>query len=258
VFEYSAPWTITAPDGATIALNDGNGLYLEDVSGFDSPNVRENVNDLPEADGAIAGDFWYGSRPVTLSGTIALATAALRNAKIIDLIKALRGLRGDVILQTTPSGMSAMRAFGRIQNVRVTGGFVKKFQIGLICADPRMYGTTLNTATTSGASTSATNAGDYYSPPVLRITNYTNPVITNSTTTEAISFINLTLGTTEYVDVDMLSKTVISNLGVSRYSNVVFPASTFWYLARGSNTITIGGSGGGSKSFRIQWYDTWV
>jgi hypothetical protein len=257
MWEYGVQWTITAPDSSTVTLNDGNGLYLEEVTGFDSPNVRENVEDLPEADGAIAGDFWYGSRPVTLSGRIVGSTATARNTKISQLTSALRGLRGNVVLQTTPSGFPQMRAYGRVQNVRITGGFVKSFQVGLICADPRMYGTTLNSQSTSTASLSVTNAGNYYAPPVLRITNYTNPVITNTTTTEAISF-TLVLGTTEYIDVDMLNRTVISNASISRYANVIFPGSRFWQLAPGVNALTIGGTGGGSKNFRIQWNDVWT
>jgi phage-related protein len=257
MWEYGAVWTVTAPDGASVTFNDGLGLYLEDVSGFDSPNVRENVEDLPGVDGAVAGNFWYGSRPVTLTGRIVASSASARNTKISDLLIALRGLRGNVILQTTPSGMSAMRATGRIQNVRITGGFVKQFQIGIVCPDPRMYGTTLNSQSSSGTTLSVTNAGNFDAPPVLRITNYTNPVITNTTSGEAISFTGLTLGTTAYVDVDMLNKTIVSDLGVNRYANVVFPASKFWFLRRGSNSLSFTG-GGGSKSVRVQWYDVWV
>src|SRR3954470_7969212 len=147
MYETGAQWTSTSPDGATtVTFNDGaSGLYLESVTGFDSPDVRQNIDVLPEADGSVAGNFFFGSRPVTLNGKVIAPTAASRNNVVVNLQRAVRGLRGDVTLKSQPQGLPAMQATARLNNMRVSGGYVKDFQIALICPDPRMYSQTLNT-----------------------------------------------------------------------------------------------------------------
>lgn len=285
MYETGAIWTLTAADGTTITFNDGAGLILEEVTGFDSPDVRQNVSELPEQDFAIAGSFFYGSRPVTLSGKITnQASAAVRNVLVASMQQASRGLRADTTIASAPQGLPAMQATARIQNLRITGGYVKDFQISLICADGRIYSQALHSASASGSvatsgaafplvfpvnfgggtgvtvTVTATNAGNFNSPPVLRVTGpITNPQLRNSTTDEDLYVDNLTLAAGEYIDIDMLNRTVEKNDGSNLYSRVRFPASSWWLVAPGANTIELrAGTTTGSATLTSSHRDVWV
>lgn len=284
MYESSATWSIVAADGTTASFNDGTGLLLEDVTGFDSPNIRQNVQDLPETDGATAGYFFMGSRPVTLRGRMAgYATAAARNQAVVNLQRALRGLRGDVTIKSAPSGLPAMQVSARLDNVRVTGGYVKEFMISLVCPDPLIYSQTLNTQATSGSVAStgaafplvfpivfgggtgatvtvnATNAGNYDTPPYIRVTGpVSDPQIKNASTQQSIWIDNVLLVSGEYIDIDMAARTAVKSDGANLYSRVRFPASDWWRLAPSTNVIQMFSSTSGSSTLTVQWRDAWV
>lgn len=285
MYETAATWTIVGPDGTTIIFNDGSsGLYLETVTGFDSPNVRQNVEDIPEFDGAIAGDAYFGSRPITLSGKVAASSAAQRNATVVNMQRALRGLRGDVTLQSQPQGLPAMQTTARLDNVRFTGGYVKDFQIALICPDPRIYSQTLNTgaasgvAATPGASFSlafpinfgggsgatvtvnVTNDGNFTTFPVITVHGpAVNPQIRNGNTGESLFLDGLTLATGDYVVLDFSARTVTDGTGANRYSKVRFPGSIWFTLDPGSSAIQLFTSGASAATeLDIAWRDAWA
>ena len=90
------------------------------------------------------------------------------------------------------------------------------------------------------------NAGNWFSFPVIRVTGpITNPVITNNTTSQAIT-ITATIGAGAYYDINLLygQKTVFDNLGVNRISTVsAASALATWTLQPGNNTIAITGTG---------------
>lgn len=157
MYEHGAVWTMEGADGTTTIFNDGaSGLYLEEVSGFDSPEIRTQVEDLPEWDGAIASDSWLSHRPVTLRGRVGVGlTAAQRNAAVVNLQRAARGLRIDGTLKSQASGLPAMQIGFRVQSIRLTPGYVKEFQISVVCADPRIVSQALNTQTQQQTGTPA-------------------------------------------------------------------------------------------------------
>jgi hypothetical protein len=76
---------------------------LTEVSGLDSPDIRESAEDLVESDGGVHGNFYFGRRPVTLSGRIfGHATAADRDRRL-DLVRnASMALRSDAVLSWEP------------------------------------------------------------------------------------------------------------------------------------------------------------
>lgn len=284
MFEYGAPYSITASDGTSVTFNDGGGLVLEDVTGFDSPNVRQNVAELPETDGATAGNFFFGARPVTLTGRIINATPAARNVLIVQLQRALRGLRSDVTIRSSPSGLPAMQASGRLDNIRVTGGFLKQFQISLICADPRIYSQALNSSQATGqvassgaafplvfpinfgggtgatVSVSLSNAGNFDSPPLLRVTGpVTNPAVRNATTDMWLYLDNVDLAAGEYVDIDMANRSVTRTDGTSLYHKVRIPTSDWWLLPAGANSVELWATTpAASATVRVLWRDVWA
>src|SRR3954469_23136222 len=285
MYETNAQWTITAADGTTVVFNDGaSGLYLESVTGFDSPDVRQNIDVLPEADGSVAGNFFFGSRPVTLNGKIAANTAAGRNVAVVNLQRAIRGLRGAATLKSTPQGLPAMQTTARLNNIRVSGAFVKDFQLSLICPDPRIYSQTLNTnsaigiAVTPGASfpwafpvnwgggtgatlaVNVTNAGNFSTPPTVKVIGPAiGPQITNATTGESLYLDGLTLAAGEYVTVDFGNHTATRSDGTNQYYRVRFPGTVWFTLQPGSSTVQLWASGATSATeLDVSWRDAWA
>jgi hypothetical protein len=284
VYEHSSVWTIEGADGTTVTFNDGGPWRLEEVTGFDSPNVRQDVEDLPEADGAVAGDFFFGSRPVTMRGHIAAATAAERNSAVVGLQRALRGLRSDVTLKSQPSGLPAMQAAARLDNVRVTGGYVKEFLIALVCADPLVYSQTVETqsvlviptnfgvawpiawpATWGGGvgdttPLNVTNDGNFDTAPLLRVHGaVTEPRVSNDTTGKTLYLDGVVLAQGEYVDIDMAARTAVRSNGANVYDSVRFPGSAWWTLAPGDNSIALRGlTIGTGAELRVTYRDAWA
>ncbi len=283
MYEAGAAWTLTGSDGTVATFNDGNGLYIEEVSGWDSPSIRTNVEDNPEDDGATAGDSWLGQRAWTLSGKIVGQSASGRNLMVVSLQRALRGMRADCLAKSSPQGLPAMQSYCRVSGFRLSGAFVKDFQIQMISADPRAYSQTLNTQTdsnrtpspgaafnlvfpiafggTTGAvgQVSCTNAGNYPTPPVLVAKGpISDPYFENVATGERIVTDGLTLDPGDTLTIDVAAKTAVDQDGVNRYSKVLFPDSSWWQLQPGAQTIRLWGSGNSSTTeLDVSWRDAW-
>lgn len=288
--EYNVKYTLTGPDGTVATFNDTSdpnyvGVIAE-ISGFDSPEVRENADDLVQQDGGIHGDFFYGRRPVTLSGIMMNpASAAQRNMWQEKLSRATDALRGDAVLSWTPSGgVQQQIAVRRQQPLRVSGGWQKQFQISLVAADPRIYSSVLHTSsvvTSAGTGTAGrvypktypitygaasplgqllvNNIGTAPTYPVLRVYGPgNNPKIYNFTTGVGISLI-YQLGAGDWLTVDTLNRTVLLNDTTSRYSSVDFLNTKWWGLLPGVNDLRIAfDSYIAGSSLRVDWRDAWL
>jgi Phage tail protein len=139
---------------------DGNYVgVLTDISGLDSPEVRESGDDLVQADGGIHGDFFYGRRPVTLSGIILNPSSTLDRAqKVGKLTRASNCMRNDSILYwTPPGGVIQFLYVRRQQPLRISGAWQKNFQLQLVAANPRIQSSTLNTVASNGGLTNLIN-----------------------------------------------------------------------------------------------------
>jgi len=220
-----------------------------------------------------------------MSGKVVAETAAARNLAVVQLQRALRGLRSDLTMKSQASGLPAMQAGGRIESIRVTGGYVKEFQISIVCADPRMYSQVLNSLTgTAGSGSglgvawpvvwpavwgggsgadqvvSVVNVGNIESPPLFRVHGpVTNPEIRNTTTGTSIWIDNLVLAVGAYIDVDVANVTVVSNLGVNLYDRVRFPGSIWSLLAPGTNNLELRATASSSGvQLTVYWRDAWA
>lgn len=287
--ELSIPYTLTAPNGATAVFNDTTDPnyvgMIRDVTGFDSPDVRESADDLVQQDGGIHGDFFYGRRPITLSGTILNPlSASERNQRIDRLSAASNALRGDALLTWTPTGGDMrMMVVRRNQPLRVTGAWQKDFQLALVAADPRIYSYAVHsTGVSAGAPSSAgrgynksfpivygpaapsgqlvvSNAGDAETFPLLRITGPgTNPTLINLTTGQQLAIV-YTLAASEYLVVDMLNRTVLLNGSANRYGAVDFVNSEWFPIIPGDNDLRIGFSSFSTgAALQVDWRDAWL
>jgi len=285
--EYGCPWQIEAPDGTTVTFNDGGLYWLTDVSGFDSPNIRQNIADLPEDDGAVASQSLLGSRPFTMTGWINAQTAADRNQAMAQLQQAVRGLRADATFRATPSGFPPLQVAGRLDNLRyskIDNGFYKSFQLACVAANPRMFSQeehVSSSSTSAGASMGApfplvfpvvfgggsgaaasatlTNEGNMGTPPVIRIYGpVTTPEARNLTVGQSI-FVDTTLLIGEYVELDTAARTAVKSDGTNLYGSVRFPDSVWWQLQPGSNDLELRASvTGAGASVTVFWQDAWV
>lgn len=149
--ELNLIYTLTNSANATIAVfndpTDPNYVgMITEISGLDSPEVRESADDLVQADGGIHGDFFYGRRPITITGLILNPTSAAgRNAMMQKLSSASDAMRNDAILSWTPSGgVKQFVSVRRQQPLRFSGAWQKTFQLQVVAADPRVYSDTLH------------------------------------------------------------------------------------------------------------------
>lgn len=163
--EASIRYVFVSPTGARAVLNDPSDPdfvgYLdgeEAISGIDSPEIRDSYADLADNDGGVAGTNFYSRRPIVMNGKVFPTSATDRNTKLGKLMAATDARYADGTLYWTPSGGEEVFVkFRRQLPFRAKGGFNKEFQIGLVCADPRIYtvrSTTVYTETNgnSGAS----------------------------------------------------------------------------------------------------------
>jgi len=268
--ELAAVYTITGPDGTVAVINDqtsGNyvGTFAEDgLTGLDSPDIRENAWELVEADGGVHGNFWLGRRPITLQLTIQAGDATTRGARVEKLKRATRALRGDGTLSwTTPygGGPNQQVTFRTQQPMRVTGAWAKSVFCGLVCADPRIYSTSLHTTHIDGNGTpvTVTNQGDFNSPPSLKVTGPgTNPTVTNNGVN--IKFNSLTLAGGEYIVIDLVQRTIVKSDGTNQYGTLDFLNTNWWYLASGDNNVALSWQSGSTAAsdLDISWRDAWV
>lgn len=107
--EFGAHYSLySAETGVTATFNnpfDPNYVgMLTEVTGLDSPDVRENSEDLVESDGGVHGRFYYGRRPITLSGKVFGHASLAERAYRLDLARrASQALRQDAQLTWLPS-----------------------------------------------------------------------------------------------------------------------------------------------------------
>jgi hypothetical protein len=138
--EIGAKYTLTAGDGTVATFNDASDPnyvgILQDVTGLDSPDVRESGDILVQTDGGWHGNFYYGRRPITLNGTVVSPTDAADRARKLDLLRYVsNAMRADAILSWTnnAAGSVAMQTWVRRQQpLRITGAWTKTFQLLLV------------------------------------------------------------------------------------------------------------------------------
>jgi hypothetical protein len=288
--QFDTKFTITGPDGATVVFNDPTDPeyvgVLTELTGFDMPEVRENADNLVQMDGGIHGDFFFGRRPFTMSGRILPITDATdRNHKITHLQRAVTALRGDAIVTFTPDGGQEQFLAARVQQpLRISGNWIKDFQIAMVAADPRRYSTVLESSTVAADATAGVggfsfnlhfpinfgaasptgqvlveNNGNMETWPVLTITGPgTNPSIYNASTDQRITFA-YTLAAGETLVVDTLNRTVKLNGVTDRYSALDFTNTEWWPLVPGVNDIRLAfASYSAGATLKVDWRHAWL
>lgn len=264
--EVGIAYIITGPDGSRAVISNADAAtadadfvgYLDPENGItgllDTAAVREHSTEIPAGDGAVHGPFFMGRRAGTIQGML-LPNSAMTaiNAAETKLKKATRALRADGTLVWTPTGgTQRMLRVRRQTEVRITGRRPKRFQVGLVSADPYALAVVESTITGNGT---ATNAGDAPTWPRFRINGArTNPVITNTTLGKSFGLTyNLTAG--NFIDIYPERGAILLNGTTDLYSALNFITSEWFQLAAGANALTLTGTGSGT--LQTWWRSAW-
>ncbi len=264
--EINAIYRLTGPDGAVAVFNDPNDPsyvgMLTEVTGLDSPEIRESAIELVQADGGAHGDFWFGRRPITLTGRVfGHSTLAARELRIDRARRASLALRGNATLSWKPSDWATrtyvemFTTVRRQQPFRESGGWNKDFQIALVSEHAYIFSTELKTV---AAGVATENRGNMPAYPIVAFTGAsTNPTISDGTRTFRTT--GLTLAGGEAVEFDLYNHTGVFTAGArngqsaNRYIDFT---TTQWPYLTGlgtSQTFTLGGGGTASIIYRDTW-----
>lgn len=295
--EVGIPYELTGPDGTRAVFNDSTdpdfvGLLDGEngVTGLDSAEVRESADNLVEGDGGLHGDFFYGRRPVVLSGIVwPEPDMATVNARMEKIERATNAMRADGTLRWTPSGSVKRRLlYRRQQPLRQTQRRPKAVQVALVSERSEIESDALHTAilAVSGSSTeqgfgfdvafdlymgggsaagslAITNAGNGPAAPIIRVDGpITNPILANATTGEELR-LEYTLATGEFLVLDFSDREhTIKFMGTAdRYYALDEAASTWWKLLPGPaiNDVRLRGNAYSSPAaMTVLWRDAWV
>lgn len=229
--------------------NAGVAWFLQGLEGWDSPEVRAELQDRESDHGAWFSPAYLGSRPITLSGTVAAPDrSTLQDA--MDRLYAAASLSDTTLAvwEATPK-QSVVRRSGKVLAQYVTDR-TATWSVLVTAADPRRYGTTLQSGTTGLPSTTgglsfpatfpitfsattvsgqiiAVNAGTMDTRPVLTITGpVTAPSVAalypDGTVKQMIYSLDLASGDVLTIDTD--AHTAMINGTVSRRRFLTVPA----------------------------------
>lgn len=271
--EIGGVYTLTNPNGAVAVFNDPTSPnyvgMLTEVTGLDSPEIRESADDLVQADGGSHGAFYFGRRPITMTGTVyGHNSIAERNERMDRARRASMAMRDDSTLSWKPSignqGGFWIEMFvpvRRQQPFRESGGWNKQFQLALVSEYAYMFSVTQNSVTANPATVE--NQGSWPASPLLQVSGATSTNFRVTATNGSYASLVRTIGgfqvqSGETVEFDTLNHTAYfiagARNGQSANQYIDFPNTIWPTLPTGTNTVTLSGTG----SLTVLWRDTWV
>lgn len=267
--QFGVKYTLTSPEGLRCVFNDPFDAdyvgWLSGISGFDSAEVREAADELVGDDGGIHGTFYYGRRPVVLEGGIDPRPDTVeRNLRMTRLQRASNAMRQNSVLRWMPEGgVEQEIAVRRQQPLRITGEYMKQFQLSLVASDPRIYSAQIKEQIVLPAVHTAEfeNIGSMDTPPTISITGPGAALeVHNHTTGEFFVFTAAyTITGAQRIDIDFTNRTVKRENGTNIYSQVNFLNTTWFQLVPGKNNIALHATGtSGSTALTVRWRDAWV
>lgn len=263
----------------------GQGVQVLAVDGLESqPDLRVQDDIRGYLDGYFSGRDFLNGRNLTF-------TLQVMNDANGSMQTYLAQLKANLTPQQTGTGSLQFILPGR--NLQLLNARVRKREIVLdpeyvygrsiahvemFCPDPRIYDNatqTLNLTPSSGLgrvydriynlvyntgvagnSGTATNNGNTTTWPTFTITGpCTNPVVLNSTTSAAISFV-VTMSGNDVLVIDPELRSVTLN-GVSA-RNLLLNSSTWWGLPPGSTTIGFSAQSSSGATLAATWRNAYI
>jgi hypothetical protein len=221
--------------------SSGVAWFLQGVEGWDSPEVRAELQDREADHGSWASPVYLGSRPITLKGTLEAPDRPTLDGAL-DQLYAAAALTDTTLTvwEATPK-QALVRRSGKVLAEYVTDR-TATWSVMVTAADPRRYSTTLQSGTTGLPTTTgglvfpaafplafsattvsgqinAANSGSMDTRPVLTIAGpVVAPVVSalypDGSVRQLAYSLDLASGDALVIDTD--AHTVILNGGVSR------------------------------------------
>jgi hypothetical protein len=131
----------------------GVAWFLQGMEGWDSPEVRAELQDREADHGSWASPVYLGSRPITLKGTVEAPNRSSLDGAL-DQLYAAAALTDTTLTvwEATPK-QATVRRSGKVLTEYVTDR-VATWSVLMTAADPRRYSTTLQSGTTGLPTTS--------------------------------------------------------------------------------------------------------
>lgn len=260
----------------TLIHPDGPQFVFEDLilTGFEYPTVINSIEDISGRNGALYINSKFGRRRLSWQGL--LKEDVLVNRRSLE--RALRAGALKTLQFETCDGL-ALQVQVEVESLEMPYYLGRtKYLIEAVAPDYRFVGQTLHEFETTetvlhgGAQIPATipmslssgsalantinNLGSEYADPIFIIHGAGTNFIVRNQTTEEQFVLDYNLGTNDYIEVDVVNRTVLLNGLTSIYSSL---EGSFWQLAPGVNTIgfnTIGDDG--NTLLTIQYRDSYL
>ncbi|NUP23600.1 MAG: hypothetical protein HOZ81_47600 [Streptomyces sp.] len=240
----------------------GVAWVLQELEGWDSPEVRSELQQREADHGAWQTPVYYGERPLTLAGTI----VAPDGAALEDAMGRLRAA-----VSITDTVLTVAEAIPKCATVRRSGKLLSRYVTDTVAtysalvtaADPRRYEVASRSGDTGLASTTggltlpasvpwtisaatvsgqidAANLGSFATPLVLTVTGPVQQpqiLVAMPGGTVLPMFYSQTLGVGEQLVIDTAAHTVVLNSDVSRRRFLSVPSG--WPQIPAGESVTI-------------------
>lgn len=262
----------------------GVAWYLQNLDGWDSPDIRAEFTEREGDHGAWASPVYLGARPLTLGGTIVAPSQALLE-DAMNQLRVAAGLADTTLTvwETTPK-QATVRRSGKplmqyITDTRAT------YSVMVTAADPRRYSVDLQSETTQLASSTggltppvtpplvsnavsvagqitAVNEGNFETRAVFTISGPVDgPQILTQMPDGSVIFLNYSeaLADGDVLVIDPDAKTCILNGTVSRRRFLTTP--TGWPTIPALATIAVQFQAryyNSSAALTAQWRSAWM
>jgi len=241
-------------NGLTMGTASAN-YTIKEAQGFGTAEVEVVRHERPGFHGSVVPRAYFRARVMRLRVGVKSTTISDYASKRRALLKALDLPRGGLTTMTftTTDNLQLqcdVQLAGSVE-APLLGGEVTmgEMWIPLIAPNPLFLSQTetWKDIMFSMGTGIVNNTGDALIFPKLEMYGAVSGtiILKNQTTGRTLSFSGLSLGSSEYATIDMENETVNKNDSSNLYSYV--DSDDFWWLNKGSNTInisaTIGGSG---------------
>ncbi len=264
-----------------VLLGGDSGIEIVSFAPFENPDVRSSDLERPLDHGLFPGTDYYGGRAIPMQLEVWNGWTGVR-----AVLEAFQTTDEQAFVFQLPTiGKLQMNARVRRRSplpidISYAVGEMTQVAVEMFATDPRVYSSTISTATAtlaaaasgltfnatfnavfgagSSSSVSVTNNGTFETRPLIRINGpIDNPFLENQTSDRILLF-NGSLADGEYLDVDFLNHTVLLNGTASRYV-WVDDSTGWWNLPPGTSSVRLGGSPGSPvPTADIQWRDAYV
>ncbi len=238
-------------DGLLMGM--GTPYVVASVQGLGGiPEIKTQDRDLSMTDGGYAAADYLGPREVVLE-------VGLDGEPEESSFDSLVGALGGVMAPRRDDLVFRYQRFGRVRRLNCRPrGFILPWDedffmgagraaIRLIALDPIIYSDTAATAGPSSGAVAVTNDGNYPVWPVVTTAAGGTITLTNSTTSEELTFTGLPSATV----IDFKARTASATVGGADVYGTIEASPEWWQVQPGLNNLVF--SAGATIEFRHGW-----